>query len=158
MYERFTQRALKVLRFANHEAHRFNHEYIATEHVLLGLIDEGSGCAATVLKKFDVDLDKLRREVEKLIQSGPEMVSLHKLPTSPRVKKAIEYSFEEARNLRHDYVGTEHILLGLIREQEGVAAQVLMNLGVKLEEVREEVVKLLGYGFSRPADELGMRD
>ena len=147
MYERFTDRARKVMQLANQEAQRFNHEYIGTEHVLLGLIKEGSGVAANVLKNLDVDLRKIRLEVEKLVQSGPDMVTMGKLPQTPRAKKVIEYSMEEARHLNHNYVGTEHILLGLLREQEGVAAQVLMNLGLKLEEVREEVLNLLGHGI-----------
>jgi ATP-dependent Clp protease ATP-binding subunit ClpC len=150
MYERFTDRARKVMQLANQEAQRFNHEYIGTEHILLGLIKEGSGVAANVLKNLDVDLRKIRLEVEKLVQSGPDMVTMGKLPQTPRAKKVIEYSMEEARNLNHNYVGTEHILLGLLREQEGVAAQVLMNLGLKLEEVREEVLNLLGPGQLRP--------
>jgi ATP-dependent Clp protease ATP-binding subunit ClpC len=147
MYERFTDRARKVMQLANQEAQRFNHEYIGTEHVLLGLIKEGSGVAANVLKNLDIDLRKIRLEVEKLVQSGPDMVTMGKLPQTPRAKKVIEYSMEEARNLNHNYVGTEHILLGLLREQEGVAAQVLMNLGLKLEDVREEVLSLLGHGL-----------
>ncbi|HEV2969438.1 MAG TPA: ATP-dependent Clp protease ATP-binding subunit [Pirellulales bacterium] len=147
MYERFTDRARKVMQLANQEAQRFNHEYIGTEHVLLGLIKEGSGVAANVLKNLDIDLRKIRLEVEKLVQSGPDMVTMGKLPQTPRAKKVIEYSMEEARNLNHNYVGTEHILLGLLREQEGVAAQVLMNLGLKLEDVREEVLSLLGHGI-----------
>src|SRR5918992_66944 len=147
MYERFTDRARKVMQLANQEAQRFNHEYIGTEHILLGLIKEGSGVAANVLKNLEVDLRKIRLEVEKLVQSGPDMVTMGKLPQTPRAKKVIEYSMEEARNLNHNYVGTEHILLGLLREQEGVAAQVLMNLGLKLEEVREEVLNLLGHGL-----------
>ena len=147
MYERFTDRARKVMQLANQEAQRFNHEYIGTEHILLGLVKEGSGVAANVLKNLEVDLRKIRLEVEKLVQSGPEMVTMGKLPQTPRAKKVIEYSMEEARNLNHNYVGTEHILLGLLREQEGVAAQVLMNLTLKLEEVREEVLNLLGHGL-----------
>ena len=135
------------MQLANQEAQRFNHEYIGTEHILLGLVKEGSGVAANVLKNLDVDLRKIRLEVEKLVQSGPEMVTMGKLPQTPRAKKVIEYSMEEARNLNHNYVGTEHILLGLLREQEGVAAQVLMNLGLKLDEVREEVLNLLGHGL-----------
>src|SRR6187401_3271779 len=157
MYERFTDRARKVMQLANQEAQRFNHEYIGTEHVLLGLIKEGSGVAANVLKNLDVDLRKIRLEVEKLVQSGPDMVTMGKLPQTPRAKKVIEYSMEEARNLNHNYVGTEHILLGLLREQEGVAAQVLMNLGLKLEEVREEVLNLLGHGIEGQEGERGGR-
>jgi len=158
MYERFTDRARKVMQLANQEAQRFNHEYIGTEHVLLGLIKEGSGVAANVLKNLDVDLRKIRLEVEKLVQSGPDMVTMGKLPQTPRAKKVIEYSMEEARNLNHNYVGTEHILLGLLREQEGVAAQVLMNLGLKLEEVREEVLNLLGHGMEGEGGERGGRE
>ncbi len=158
MYERFTDRARKVMQLANQEAQRFNHEYIGTEHILLGLVKEGSGVAANVLKNLDVDLRKIRLEVEKLVQSGPEMVTMGKLPQTPRAKKVIEYSMEEARNLNHNYVGTEHILLGLLREQEGVAAQVLMNLGLKLEEVREEVLNLLGHGLEGGEPERGGRE
>lgn len=157
MYERFTDRARKVMQLANQEAQRFNHEYIGTEHILLGLVKEGSGVAANVLKNLDVDLRKIRLEVEKLVQSGPEMVTMGKLPQTPRAKKVIEYSMEEARNLNHNYVGTEHILLGLLREQEGVAAQVLMNLGLKLEEVREEVLNLLGHGLEGEEEAVGER-
>ncbi len=147
MYERFTDRARKVMQLANQEAQRFNHEYIGTEHILLGLVKEGSGVAANVLKNLDIDLRKIRLEVEKIVQAGPDMVTMGKLPQTPRAKKVIEYSIEEARNLNHNYVGTEHLLLGLLREQEGVAAQVLMNLGLKLEDVREEVLNLLGHNM-----------
>ncbi|MFQ5735035.1 MAG: Clp protease N-terminal domain-containing protein, partial [Planctomycetaceae bacterium] len=147
MYERFTDRARKVMQLANQEAQRFNHEYIGTEHILLGLVKEGSGVAANVLKNLEVDLRKIRMEVEKIVQSGPDMVTMGKLPQTPRAKKVIEYAMEEAKNLNHNYVGTEHLLLGLLREQEGVAAQVLMNLGMKLEDVRDEVLNLLGHGL-----------
>src|SRR3989449_4577100 len=146
MFERFTDRARKVMALANQEAQRFNHEYIGTEHILLGLVKEGSGVGANVLKNLDVDLRKVRLEVEKLVKAGPEMVTMGKLPQTPRAKKVIEYAIEEARNLNHNYVGTEHLLLGLLREQDGVAAQVLMNLGLKVEDVREEVLNLLGAG------------
>ncbi len=146
MFERFTDRARKVMALANQEAQRLNHEYIGTEHILLGLVKEGSGVGANVLRNLDVDLRKVRLEVEKLVRAGPEMVTMGKLPQTPRAKKVIEYAIEEARNLNHNYVGTEHLLLGLLREHDGVAAQVLMNLGLKLEEVREEVLNLLGAG------------
>jgi len=135
------------MQLANQEAQRFNHEYIGTEHILLGLVKEGSGVAANVLKNLDVDLRKIRIEVEKIVQTGPDMVTMGKLPQTPRAKKVIEYAMDEARNLNHNYVGTEHLLLGLLREQEGVAAQVLMNLGMKLEDVRDEVLNLLGHGM-----------
>ena len=167
MFERFTDRARKVMALANQEAQRFNHEYIGTEHILLGLVKEGSGVGANVLKNLDVDLRKVRLEVEKLVKSGPDMVTMGKLPQTPRAKKVIEYAIEEARALNHNYVGTEHLLLGLLREHDGVAAQVMISLGLKLEEVREEVLNLLGAGMeaegeqtpgqpgqARPADRL----
>ncbi len=140
MFDRFTDRARKVMGLARQEAQRFNHQYIGTEHILLGLIQEGSGVAANVLRNLDVDPDKIRQEVEKIVQDGPTMATLGQLPFTPRAKKVLELASEEATNLRHNYIGTEHLLLGLIRENEGVAAQVLMNLGLKLEEVREEVL------------------
>ena len=152
MFERLTDRARKVMALANQEAQRFNHEYIGTEHILLGLVKEASGVGANVLKNLGIDLRKVRLEVEKLVKSGPEMVTMGKLPQTPRAKKVLEYAIEEARNLNHNYVGTEHLLLGLLREQDGVAAQVLVNLGLKLEEVREEVLNLLGAG-SDPEEE-----
>jgi ATP-dependent Clp protease ATP-binding subunit ClpC len=146
MYERFTDRSRKVMQLANQEAQRFNHEYIGTEHILLGLVKEGSGVAANVLKNLDIDLRKVRQEVEKIVQHGPggEEIHMGRLPHTPRSKKVIEYAIEEARTLHHNYIGTEHLLLGLLREEEGVAAQVLMNLGVKLDKVRAEVLNILG--------------
>ena len=153
MYERFTDRARKVMQLANQEAQRFNHEYIGTEHILLGLIKEGSGVAASVLKNLGIDLRKIRLEVENVVKSGPDMVTMGKLPQTPRAKKVIEYSMEEARNLNHNYVGTEHLLLGLLREHEGVAAQVLMNLGLRLEDVRDEVLALLGRESDSDGDD-----
>ena len=153
MFERFTDRARKVMALANQEAQRFNHEYIGTEHILLGLVKEGSGVGANVLKNLGVDLRRVRLEVEKLVRSGPDMVTMGKLPQTPRAKKVIEYAIEEARNLNHNYVGTEHLLLGLLREKDGVAAQVLMNLGLNLEQVREEVLHLLGAGSAESAGE-----
>ena len=144
-YARFTDRARKVMQLANQEAKRFNHEFIGTEHILLGLIKDGSGVAAHVLKNLDIDLRKIRLEVEKIVQSGPDMVIMGKLPQTPRAKNVIEIAIEEAKNLNHNYVGTEHLLLGLVREQEGVAAQVLINLGVTPIDLREEVLILLGH-------------
>ncbi len=151
-YSRFTDRSRKVMQLANQEAQRFNHEYIGTEHILLGLVKEGSGVAANVLKNLDIDLNRIRHETEKIVQHGPgaEQVVPGRLPQTPRARKVIDYSLEEARNLNHDYVGTEHLLLGLLREQEGVAAQVLMNLGLKLEDLRNEILNLLGH--NKPAD------
>jgi hypothetical protein len=152
MYERFTDRARKVLQLANQEAQRFNHEFIGTEHILLGLVAEGHGVAANVLKNLDIDLRKIRLEVEKIVQNGPggEQIVSGRLPHTPRTKRVIEYAIEEARSLGHNYVGTEHLLLGLLREQEAVAAQVLMNLDLKLEDVREEVRNLLGHNLPAP--------
>src|SRR5437868_1971484 len=153
MYERFTDRARKVMQLAHQEAQRFDHEYIGTEHILLGLTKEGSGVAANVLKNLDINLQKVRQEVEKIVQTGPGAGKFtgQKLPQTPRAKKVVEFSIEEARSLNHNYVGTEHLLLGLLREHDGVAAQVLMNLGLKLEEVREEVLNLLGAGVENEA-------
>ena len=144
MFERFTDRSRKVMALANQEALRFNHEYVGTEHILLGLAKEGAGVGANVLKNLDIDLQKVRAEVEKLVKSSPEPGTAGKLPQTPRAKKVIEYAIEECRNLNHMYVGTEHLLLGLLREHDGVAAQVLMNLNLELEDVREEVLNLLG--------------
>src|SRR5262245_54366932 len=142
MYERFTDRARKIMQLANQEAQRFKHEYIGTEHMLLGLVREGTGVAANVLKNLDVDTNKVRLEVEKIVQAGLGSGPLFtgNLPPTPRTKKVIGYAVEEARNLGHNYVGTEHLLLGLMRERDGVAAQVLMNLGLRLEMIRDEVL------------------
>jgi len=148
MFDRFTDRARKVMGLARQEAQRFNHDYIGTEHILLGLIQEGSGVAADVLKNLDVDPKRIRQEIEKLVSHGTTMVTMGQLPFTPRAKKVLELALEEASNLGHNYIGTEHLLLGLIREQEGIAAQVLQNLSVRLEDVREEVLELLGAEVS----------
>ncbi len=145
MYEKFTDRARKVMQLACEEAQNFNHEYIGTEHILLGLVREGSGVAANVVLNLGIDLNTIRREVEKIVMPGPEMVTMGRLPQKPRSKKVFEFAIEEAHALDHNYIGTEHLLLGLVREHEGVAAQVLLNLGLKLEVVREEVLNLLGH-------------
>jgi ATP-dependent Clp protease ATP-binding subunit ClpC len=147
MYERFTDRSRRVMGLAREEAQRLNHEYIGTEHFLLGLIAEGDGVAAHVLKSLGVDLPKVRDEVERFVQRGPQNIKKRKVPETPRAKKVIEYAMEEARNLNHHYIGTEHILLGLLREQEGIATMALLHLGLKLEEVRKEVLNLLGHGL-----------
>ena len=147
MYEGFTDRSRKVMRLANQEANRLNHEYIGTEHVLLGLIKEGSGVAANVLNNGGVDLRKIRIEVEKIVQAGTDMVTMGKLPHTPRAIKVIEYAVQEARNLDHNDVGTEHLLLGLLRVDDGVGVQVLVNLGLRPDGVREEVLNLLGHGI-----------
>ncbi len=149
MFDRFTDRARKVMSFARQEAERFNHDYIGTEHILLGLVKEGSGVAANVLENLEVDLEKVRLEVEKLVKPAPDVVTIGQLPFTPRAKKVLEFAIDEARALDHNYVGTEHLLLGLLREQEGLAAQVLMNLGLKLEDVRSEVMEFLGAETSQ---------
>ncbi len=153
MFDRFTDRAKKVMSFARQEAQKFNHEYIGTEHILLGLVQEGSGVAANVLKNMTIDLEKVRHEVEKIVKTGPSMVTMGQLPFTPRAKKVLELSMEEASTLSHNYIGTEHLLLGLIKENEGIAAQVLMNHGVKQDEVREEVLEFLGASDSSLEDE-----
>jgi len=144
MFNRFTERARKVIILAKEEARRFNHDYIGTEHILLGLIREGEGVAAAVLQKLGVSLENIRLEVEKLVQPGPSTQIIGDIPFTPRAKKALELAAEEARSLGHNYIGTEHLLLGLIREGEGVASQVLLNLGLDLNRVRNEVMELLG--------------
>lgn len=153
MFDRFTDRAKKVMNLARQEAQRFNHEYLGTEHILLGLVQEGSGVAANVLKNMGIDLNKIRMEVEKIVKTGPSMVTMGQLPFTPRAKKVLELSMEEAGNLGHNYIGTEHLLLGLIKENEGIAAQVLLNLGVKLEDVREEVLDFLGADTADEEDD-----
>jgi ATP-dependent Clp protease ATP-binding subunit ClpC len=144
MFNRFTERARKVIILAKEEARRFNHDYIGTEHILLGLIREGEGVAAAVLQKMGASLENIRIEVEKLVQPGPATQIIGDIPFTPRAKKALELAAEEARSLGHNYIGTEHLLLGLIREGEGIASQVLLNLGFDLNTVRNEVMELLG--------------
>ncbi len=144
MFNRFTERARKVIILAKEEARRFNHDYIGTEHILLGLIREGEGVAAAVLQKLEVSLENIRLEIEKLVQPGPATQIIGDIPFTPRAKKALELAAEEARSLGHNYIGTEHLLLGLIREGEGIASQVLLNLGMDLNSVRNEVMSLLG--------------
>ena len=155
MFNRFTERARKVILLAKEEAKRFNHDYIGTEHILLGLVREGEGVAAAVLASFGLSSDKIRLEVEKLVQPGPSTVVSGDLPFTPKAKKVIELAMDEAHSLGHNYIGTEHLLLGLIREGEGVASQVLMNLGLELDKVREEVMNLLGSEI--PGYEMGQK-
>jgi len=144
MFDRFTERARKVIILAKEEAKRFNHDYIGTEHILLGLIKEGESVAAAVLQNLGLSLDTIRLEVEKLVQFGPSTVVSGDIPFTPKAKKVIELAMDEARRLGHNYIGTEHLLLGLIKEGEGVASHVLMNVGLDLNKVRSEVIKLLG--------------
>jgi ATP-dependent Clp protease ATP-binding subunit ClpC len=144
MFDKFTDRARKVMALARKEAQRFNHDFIGTEHILLGLVQEGSGVAATVLKNLDVDSGKIRAEIEKQVQSGHAMHQMTQLPFTPRAKRVLELCQEAAKELRHNYIGTEHLLLGLIREEQGLAASVLKELGLVLDEVRAEVLEILG--------------
>jgi len=145
MFDKLTEKAQKVLRYARLEAQRMGHQYIGTEHLLLGLVREGTGVAATVLQRLGVDPKRIRLEVEKVVRDGSDVVSTgREANLAPMAQKACGYAAEEAKRMGRNYVGTEHILLGLLREQESIAAQVLMNLGVEYEEVHESVVELLG--------------
>jgi len=148
MFNRFTERARRVILLAREEAKRLDHDYLGTEHLLLGLIREGEGVAALALQNLGIDLEQVRQEVEKAVGRGGGSLFLGQIPFTPRAKKVLELAVTEARNLGHNYIGTEHLLLGLIREGEGVAAQILTNLGADLEKVREEVVALLGEKVS----------
>src|SRR5579864_6569797 len=141
-FDKFTERARKVLQLAQEEAQRFNHNYIGTEHLLLGLVREGEGVAAKVLGNLGVELNKVRSAVEFIIGRGDRMV-VGEIGLTPRAKKVIELAVDEARRLGHRYIGTEHLLLGLIREGEGIAAGVLESLGVSLECVRDRVLKVI---------------
>lgn len=143
MFERFTERARKVVYLAQQEAARLGHNVVGTEHLLLGLVVEGEGVAAKALEVLDISLDRIQQEVEKIIGSG-EPNPFGEIPFTPRAKRVLELAVDEGRLMGHNYVGTEHILLGLIREGEGVAAQVLKNLGADLEKVRKQVIMLLG--------------
>jgi ATP-dependent Clp protease ATP-binding subunit ClpC len=144
MHDKFTERVRKVIYLAREEAARLQHDYIGTEHLLLGVIREGEGIAATVLNNLGLDLDKIRQEVENMVSASGGTMTIGEIPFTPRAKRVLELAVEEARSLGHNYVGTEHLLLGLIREGEGVAAKVLLELGVDRKRVREETLKLLG--------------
>ncbi len=157
MFERFTDHAREVMKQALAEAHGFNHEYIGTEHELLALVKHGPCTATALFEKLGVSVERIQREIEALLTPGPTIakkrrrffrwwVPSDRLPQTPRAKKVVEYSLEEARNLRHNYIGTEHLLLGLLREQEGIAAQALTKLSLELNAVRQELVRLLEEG------------
>src|SRR5512137_351028 len=143
----FTPRAQQVLALARKEADRFNHNFVGTEHLLLGLIKLGQGVAVNVLQKLGLDLETVRLEVEKQVGTGPDQKMIGNIPYTPRVKKVLALSQKEARALNHTYVGTEHILLGLLREGDGVAARVLRNLDVDIEQARQEILKELDPNF-----------
>jgi ATP-dependent Clp protease ATP-binding subunit ClpA len=148
--ENFTDNVREAMQLCKQEAERFHHEYIGTEHILLGLIKEGSGVATKILNNQGIDLGIIRLEVEKLVQPGPECVPLGAVLT-PQARKVIDYSIEEARDLNLNYLGTENLLIGLLREQEGVAAQVLMNLGLTMEDARREMHNILTVDTSTEA-------
>lgn len=149
MYERFTDRARKVMQLANQEAQRLNHEHIGTEHILLGLVKEGTGMAAIVLKNLGLSVDAIGGAVMKFVQCGPDMVTMGRLPQTPTAKRSIELAIEEARGLQHNYIGTEHLLLGLLRLEDGVASNVLRECGVQIETVRREILNLLGHNLAQ---------
>src|SRR6184192_3367517 len=147
-FDKFTERARRVLTLAQEEAQRFNHNYIGTEHLLLGLVREGDGVAAKVLGNLGVELNKVRSAVEFIIGRGDRTVT-GDIGLTPRAKKVIELSIDEARRLNHHYIGTEHLLLGLLREGEGIGGGVLESLGISLEKARSQVVDVLGQSRTR---------
>jgi hypothetical protein len=154
MFERFTDRARRVVVLAQEEARHLDHNYIGTEHILLGLIHEGEGVAARALTELDISLEAVRTKVQEMIGHGDEAPSGH-IPFTPRAKKVLELSLREALALSHNYIGTEHILLGLIREGEGVAAQVLIELGGSLDRVRQQVIQILANASQLQAEQVG---
>jgi ATP-dependent Clp protease ATP-binding subunit ClpA len=156
MFERFTDRARRVIVLAQEEARLLDHDYIGTEHILLGLIREREGVAAQALESLGISLEAVRAEVEQVIGRG-QTTPGPQIPFTPRSKKVLELSLREARSLGHDYIGTEHILLGLIREGEGVAAQVLVKLGADLARTRAQVIQLLGGSAGGPEEAAGTR-
>jgi ClpA/ClpB-like protein len=153
MFERFTDRARRVVVLAQEEARHLNHDYIGTEHILLGLIHEGEGVAAKALTALDISLEAVRAEVTEIVGRGGEQPGGH-IPFTPRAKKVLELSLREALAFGHNYIGTEHILLGLIREGEGVAAQVLVKLGASFDRVRQQVVQLLADAGAVQAEQV----
>ena len=155
MNDKFTERVRKVIYLARDEANRLQHDYIGTEHLLLGIVREGEGIAARVLQKLDLDLDQIQQAIENIVRPSGDTLTLGEVPLTPRGKRVLELSIEEARLLGHNYVGTEHLLLGLIREGEGVAARVLLELGVDRKRVREEIMKMIHQGGAGRGSEHG---
>jgi ATP-dependent Clp protease ATP-binding subunit ClpA len=149
MFELFTERARRAVALAQEEARRLDHNYIGTEHILLGLVREGEGVAAKALEALGISLDAVRQQVEEIIGQG-QQAAFSQIPFTPRAKKVLELSLRESRMLGHEYIGTEHILLGLIREGDGVAAQVLVNLGAELNRVRQQVIQLVSGREPQP--------
>jgi ATP-dependent Clp protease ATP-binding subunit ClpC len=158
MFTRFTDRARKVMQLANQEAQWLEDAYVGPEHILLGLVREGDGLAAVVLKNRKIDLSAVRMKIEKLSQNGPERMNSGRLPLTPKAKKIVRYSMEEANNRYHACVCTEHLLLGLLREPEGMVVQILWNLGLASDAVRTDILKIVGgrKRFMHPARRLGL--
>ena len=148
MFERFTEHARNVMSLSNQEAQRFGHEFVGTEHILWALAKEVHGVAAAVLEHFGVDLKPLRKEVETLLDARPHAETVQKLPPSAHAKEVIAHAVEEARSLGHNYIGTEHMLLGLMRDSETVSAQVLVNLGLDLDAVRGQIQEVTKHESS----------
>ena len=157
MFDRFTNRARQVIILARKEADRFNHNYIGTEHILLGIVKLAEGVAVNVLRRMGLDFETVRLEVEKAVGTGPETKMIGEIPLTSRAKKVIEYAVEEAKKLHHSYIGTEHLLLGLLREGEGVAARILKNLDIDLDEVRTEILNELESGIMPPGETEGAK-
>ena len=157
-YENFTDIARKVMFHANQEAQRFNHEYVGTEHILLGLVKVDTGVAANMLKELNIDFREVRLKVEKIVKHGPDLVTMGRVPNTPRAKKVIEFAIEEARNYNYNYVGTEHLLFGLLREWNGIAYHVLTDVGVDLEKARKIHDLMLANPYTAPTLEVNESD
>ena len=154
VFERFTERARQVVVLAQDEARALKHNYIGTEHILLGLLREEEGLAARVLESLDITVEEVRAQVARIVGQGDE-VTTGQIPFTPRAKKVLELALREALSLGHNYIGTEHILLGLLREEEGLAARVLESLDITVEEVRAQVARIVGQGDETSHDHLG---
>ena len=153
MFERFTERARRVVVFAQHEARGLKHNYIGTEHILLGLLREEEGLAARVLESFDITVEEVRAQVARIVGLGDE-VTTGQIPFTPRAKKVLELSLREAISLGHNYIGTEHILLGIVRENEGVAARILLDFDADAEKIRNEIIRMLSGPGRRPPEDV----
>src|SRR5215475_4166501 len=144
VFERFTERARRVIILAREEAGRFRHDFVGTEHILLGLIRDGEGIATAVLQRLGLRLETVKAEVERALAGFPKTLTFGEVPFTPQAKRVLELSIEEARQLGHNYIGTEHLLLGLMKEGQSIAAKILESLGARLDEVRQETLALLG--------------
>lgn len=153
MQDRFTDRAKKVMFLAHQEAGRLNHEYIGTEHLLIGLVKEGSGIACAVLRSFGLDINKVREEVDLIVRKGPEITTFGRLPLTPRAKRVVDSAGEYMISMGHKYVGTEHLLLGLLNENDNAAAQVIFNMGLTAEKIKAEIERLLGVKIKEVEEE-----